>query len=88
MLLEFSQYLENYLWKNYETGKVSRAHVLSIAIMINEKFRERVFAWDSFKNEESTTNFSDLFNNVLKLILGQFESPENNENKVNHLIIL
>lgn len=44
MVLEFSQYLENYLWPNYKPG-ASIAHVLSIVIMLNEKFRERVQAW-------------------------------------------
>lgn len=29
MLLEFSQYLENYLWRNY-TPSASSAHVLSM----------------------------------------------------------
>lgn len=45
MLLEFSQYLENYLWPNYSTD-ASDAHVLSIVVMVNEKFRERVPAWE------------------------------------------
>lgn len=45
MMLEFSQYLENYLWPNYRPGSSSAYHVLSIVIMVNEKFRERVSAW-------------------------------------------
>lgn len=45
MMLEFSQYLENYLWPYYEAGKASNAHMMSIIVMINEKFRERVPAW-------------------------------------------
>jgi len=45
MLLEFSQYLENYLWPNYSTDATD-AHVLSIVVMVNEKFRERVPAWE------------------------------------------
>lgn len=44
MVLEFSQYLENYLWPNYNET-VSYAHMLSIVIMVNEKFRERVQVW-------------------------------------------
>jgi Intron-binding protein aquarius N-terminus len=48
MLLEFSQYLENYLWPNY-SADATRAHALSIAIMINEKFRERAPAWEVSK---------------------------------------
>jgi len=45
MLLEFSQYLENYLWPNYNADATD-AHVLSIVGMVNEKFRERVPAWE------------------------------------------
>jgi len=45
MLLEFSQYLENYLWPNYGPPATD-AHVLSIVVMVNEKFRERVPAWE------------------------------------------
>lgn len=48
MMLEFSQYLENYLWPNYKPGSSSSYHVLSIVIMVNEKFRERVSAWQVF----------------------------------------
>jgi hypothetical protein len=41
MMLEFSQFLENYLWPNFDE-KSSREHVLAIVLIINEKFRERV----------------------------------------------
>jgi len=41
-LLEISQYLENYLWPNFDTEKPSFAHVMSIVCMINEKHREGV----------------------------------------------
>lgn len=44
MILEFSQYLENYLWPNYKPD-ATHAHVMSIVIMLNEKFRERVQVW-------------------------------------------
>jgi len=45
MILEFSQYLENYLWPNYLSTNASFAHMMSIVIMLNEKFRERVAPW-------------------------------------------
>lgn len=45
MILEFSQYLENYLWPNYVSSSASFAHMMSIIIMLNEKFRERVAPW-------------------------------------------
>ena len=44
-MLEFSQYLENYLWPNY-SAEATDAHVMSIVVMVNEKFRERVPAWE------------------------------------------
>lgn len=45
MILEFSQYLENYLWPNYVSIDATFAHMMSIVIMLNEKFRERVAPW-------------------------------------------
>ena len=50
MMLEFSQYLENFLWPNFEaTKEPSLAHVMSIVLIVNEKFRERVPAWAAFQ---------------------------------------
>ncbi|KAK7813480.1 hypothetical protein U0070_016998 [Myodes glareolus] len=46
MLLEFSQYLENYLWMNYSPEVSSKAYLMSICCMVNEKFRENVPAWE------------------------------------------
>ncbi|KAK9820367.1 hypothetical protein WJX72_009525 [[Myrmecia] bisecta] len=40
MLLEISQYLENYLWPNFDAATASFAHIMSIVLMVNEKFRE------------------------------------------------
>ncbi|XP_075700839.1 RNA helicase aquarius [Rhinoderma darwinii] len=51
MLLEFSQYLENYLWLNYSAEVSSKAYLMSICCMINEKFRENVPAWETFKKK-------------------------------------
>ncbi|XP_076053378.1 RNA helicase aquarius [Oratosquilla oratoria] len=48
VVLELSQYLENYVWPNYSEN-ASRAHVMSVVVLINEKFRERVPAWSSFE---------------------------------------
>jgi Intron-binding protein aquarius N-terminus len=49
MLLEISQYLENYLWPNFDGANATPQHVLSILLMVNEKFRENVPAWDCFE---------------------------------------
>lgn len=69
-MLEFSQYLENYLWPNYSEQQSSFAHMMSIVCMLNEKFRERVPAWEVctiFK--ASAPPFSELF--LLFLLFSQ-----------------
>lgn len=70
MILEFSQYLENYLWPNYMSTKATFAHMMSIVIMLNEKFRERVAPWQVFNfilNLYSYQNYNCfyLFNFIL-----------------------
>ncbi|KAJ3149275.1 hypothetical protein HDU86_006998 [Geranomyces michiganensis] len=74
MMLEFSQYLEKYLWPSFvpKTAKgkkkSSPAHVMSIVVMVNEKFRQRVTGvWDVFGND--TTRFSGLVTRILKLLV-------------------
>lgn len=44
MVLELAQYLEAYLWPNYNENS-SRAFTISICAMVNEKARERVPIW-------------------------------------------
>lgn len=58
---------------NSFNSQATKAHVFSIAIMVNEKFRERVFAWESFKSVNSTS-FPSFFENVLRLLLDKFVS--------------
>jgi intron-binding protein aquarius len=53
VLLELSFYLENYLWPNYTPGTCTYAHLMSIVLMINEKCRESVPAWDCFKSDKT-----------------------------------
>ncbi|XP_008556253.1 RNA helicase aquarius [Microplitis demolitor] len=67
MMLEYSLYLENYLWPNYQAESASRAHTLSIVVMVNEKFRERVQVWDVFKNNPA--EFSGFIQRVLEACL-------------------
>ncbi|XP_035892639.1 RNA helicase aquarius [Anopheles stephensi] len=64
MMLEFSQYLENYLWPNFDGQGASRAHLLSIVAMVNEKFREKVEVWQVF--EKSGELFANFFQRVLE----------------------
>ncbi|XP_061468788.1 RNA helicase aquarius [Rhineura floridana] len=63
MLLEFSQYLENYLWMNYSPEVSSKAYLMSICCMVNEKFRENVPAWETFKKKPE--HFPFFFKHVL-----------------------
>ncbi|KAJ8289040.1 hypothetical protein COCON_G00016990 [Conger conger] len=51
MLLEFSQYLESYLWVNYTPDVSSCGYLMSICCIVNEKFRENVPAWEVFKKK-------------------------------------
>jgi hypothetical protein len=79
-MLEFSQYLENYLWPHYEAGKASHAHMMSIVVMINEKFRERVPAWQvMFKNIFNHLTAANLvktsLNKMKKLVLTKIYRP-------------
>lgn len=68
MVLEFSQYLENCLWPKYKQG-TTHAHMMSIVIMVNEKFRERVPAWEPFKAEPK--HFPVFFNQVMNSLLDE-----------------
>ena len=67
MLLEFSQYLERYLWPNYNPQNSNYAYVMSIAVMVNEKFREAVPAWDCFQDDPK--QFSHFFEQVMRMLL-------------------
>ncbi|XP_066599155.1 RNA helicase aquarius [Prorops nasuta] len=67
MMLEFSQYLENFLWPNYDAETATRAHTLSIVVMVNEKFRERVQVWEAF--ERNPKQFATFFQKVLEACL-------------------
>ncbi|KAJ6667340.1 hypothetical protein lerEdw1_017318 [Lerista edwardsae] len=69
MLLEFSQYLENYLWLNYSPEVSSKAYLMSICCMVNEKFRENVPAWETFKRKPE--HFPFFFKHVLEASLAE-----------------
>uniref|UniRef100_A0AC34F546 Protein kinase domain-containing protein n=1 Tax=Panagrolaimus sp. ES5 TaxID=591445 RepID=A0AC34F546_9BILA len=71
VLLEFSQYLERFLWPNFDPSSSNSAHILSIIVMVNEKFRERVPAWNCFV--EKPENFPAFFHRVLELALSTDE---------------
>ena len=70
MVLELSQYLENYLWPNYkpiESGDQSIEHLMSIVVMVNEKFRERVNVWQCF--ETNPEFFGDFITQITRLMI-------------------
>jgi len=67
MLLEFSQYLENYLWKYFDPDNYKNPHIMSIITMVNEKFRERVPAWEAFKT--APKQFGSFFRGVMNMSL-------------------
>lgn len=71
IMLEFSQYLENYLWPNFDGQKSSHAHIMSIVMMSNEKFRERIEAWNVF--QRMPDQFGAFFHRVLELCLSDAE---------------
>ena len=59
-LLEFSSYLESYLWPFFESDKASKAHVLSIVLLINQKFKEGVSAvLGTCSEENEVDDFGD-----------------------------
>ncbi|XP_037949503.1 RNA helicase aquarius [Teleopsis dalmanni] len=74
MMLEFSQYLEEYLWPNYVREKATHAHLMSIVAMVNEKSRERVEVWPFF--ESLPEQYPEFFRHVLETCL-----PEGGRNK-------
>ncbi|KAG1668022.1 hypothetical protein FOA52_006555 [Chlamydomonas sp. UWO 241] len=66
MVLEISQYLEAYLWPNFGAATATFEHVMSIVLMVNEKFRESVPAWACF-HASSKDAFPDFFRRVTAL---------------------
>jgi len=44
MKVEFTKYLENYLWPSFVTSKSSHVHMMFIMIMFNEKLQGEVFS--------------------------------------------
>ncbi|XP_058466843.1 RNA helicase aquarius [Malaya genurostris] len=87
MMLEFSQYLENYLWPNYCGEKSTRAHLMSIVVMLNEKFREKVEVWQIFDNRAD--QFPIFFQNVLEACLEEITvTPFNMREQTSLLVFL
>ncbi|EDV92549.1 RNA helicase aquarius [Drosophila grimshawi] len=75
-MLEFSQYLEQYLWPNYKRETATHAHLMSIVIMSNEKFRERVEVWNVF--EQLPDQYPAFFRHVLNSCLPDQATKKSN----------
>ncbi|KAJ4711514.1 hypothetical protein OWV82_017526 [Melia azedarach] len=83
MILEVSQYLENYLWPNFDAESASFEHVMSIILMVNEKFRENVAAWICFYDRK------DIFRGFLERVLRLKEGRELTiAEKTNYLVFM
>ncbi|CAB3259461.1 unnamed protein product, partial [Arctia plantaginis] len=86
MMLEFSQYLENFLWPHYETDEATHAHMMSIIVMINEKFRERVPAWQAFLKKPD--QFPGFFEQVLRASVAEDNKSNNMREQTALLLFL
>lgn len=64
--MQVSQYLENYLWPNFDPDTSSAAHALSIAALVAEKARENVPAWTCFADRPPEV-FAGLFSRLLAI---------------------
>ncbi|KZV18920.1 intron-binding protein aquarius-like [Dorcoceras hygrometricum] len=83
MILEVSQYLENYLWPNFDPETSSFEHVMSMILMVNEKFRETMAAWICFYERKET--FKAFIERVLRLKEGRLLSVAE---KTNYLLFM
>lgn len=83
MILEVSQYLENYLWPNFDPEASSFEHVMSMILMVNEKFRENVAAWICFYDRKDM--FKAFLDRVLRLKEGRSLAIAE---KINYLLFM
>ncbi|VVA28889.1 PREDICTED: intron-binding aquarius [Prunus dulcis] len=83
MILEVSQYLENYLWPNFDPETATFEHVMSMILMVNEKFRENVAAWVCFYDRKDV--FKGFLERVLRLKSGRELSIAE---KTNYLVFM
>ncbi|KAI8894947.1 hypothetical protein BC833DRAFT_529987 [Globomyces pollinis-pini] len=68
ILLEFTHYLELYLWPHFDPNHCTNEHIFSIALLVNEKFRQNsIGIWTIFEND--TERFSKFFVKLLELLI-------------------
>lgn len=70
MILEFSRYLDNFLWPNFNE-RSSSGHLMSVVFLLNEKFRERVEVWRVF--DKNADQFPIFFHMVLQKCLEKID---------------
>ncbi|VDD76728.1 unnamed protein product [Mesocestoides corti] len=73
MVLELAQYLECWLWPHFGEAS-SRAHVVSICAMVNEKARERVPVWQCFL--DNPEKFGLLVYRVIEMLIDDSITPD------------
>ncbi|KAL6124939.1 hypothetical protein ACLB2K_077447 [Fragaria x ananassa] len=83
MILEVSQYLENYLFPNFDAESATFEHVMSMILMVNEKFRENVAAWVCFYDRKDA--FKGFLGRVLRL---KSERELSIAEKTNYLVFM
>jgi hypothetical protein len=66
-VLEFTHYLERFLWPGFDPETASVEHVLSIVLMVNEKLREQTPGWGAF--EGAPEQFPAFFRRVRQVCL-------------------
>ncbi|KDD74775.1 hypothetical protein H632_c1083p0, partial [Helicosporidium sp. ATCC 50920] len=81
-LLELSQYLERYLWPNFDASS-SHAHVMSMVLLVNEKYRQNLPAWSAFASENGAEEGSStspglalFFQRLVSLEVASLPLPE------------
>ncbi len=63
-----SHFPSSYLWKNFDPDTATYAHVMSIIILINEKFRENLLGiWDSLVEVRSAPVLTGFFRRAFAL---------------------
>lgn len=71
MILEVSQYLENYLWPHFDPLTATFEHVMSIIIMVNEKVLSLLFSLCvvSFQSHSCVTYIVCLASSSVRMLL-------------------
>lgn len=86
MQLELTQYLEKYLWPHYNPSINDTQYMLSIVVLVNEKFREKIPAFDVFKRKPE--HFGNFFSKITKITLNADDYKLSMKERTSLLIFL